>query len=48
MSTMTYYQTTFGTGYGANIGIITLLIFLKLTQPPWSRAKVLLFWGGSS
>lgn len=39
MSTMTYYGSTFGTDMGLNVGIIasivliTLLIFLELTQP---------------
>ena len=39
MSSMTYYQTTFGRDMGLNVGIIasavliTLLIFLELTQP---------------
>ncbi len=39
MSTMTYYQSTFGSDMGLNVGIITaivliaLLIFLELTQP---------------
>ena len=39
MSTMTYYQITFGTNIGLNVGIIAsvvliiLLIFLELTQP---------------
>jgi hypothetical protein len=39
MSTMTYYRSTFGTDTGLNVGIIasivllTLLIFLELTQP---------------
>ena len=39
MSTMTYYQSTFGTDMGLNVGIIAtivliaLLIFLELSQP---------------
>ena len=39
MSTMTYFQSTFGSDMGLNVGIITsivlitLLIFLELTQP---------------
>jgi hypothetical protein len=39
MSTMTYYQSTFGSDTGLNIGIIAsivliaLLIFLELSQP---------------
>ncbi|MFC1893760.1 hypothetical protein ACFLYR_07040 [Chloroflexota bacterium] len=39
MSTMTYYQTTFGNDMGLNVGIIAsivliaLLIFLELSQP---------------
>ena len=39
MSPMTYYQSTFGTDIGFNVGwlytivLIALLIFLELTQP---------------
>jgi len=46
MSTMTYYQITFGSDTGLNVGIIAsvvlivLLIFLELTQPPIQEKTV--------
>ena len=46
MSTMTYYQSTFGDNMGLNVGIIasivliTLLIFLELTQPAVERKTI--------
>ena len=48
MSTMTYYQSTFGSDIGFNVGIIvsmvliTLLIFLELTQTAIGRKTVAL------
>jgi hypothetical protein len=53
MSTMTYYQSTFGDNMGLNVGITTalvliaLLIFLELTQP-WLREKAMAILGRRS
>ena len=46
MSTMTYYQNTFGNDLGLNIGIIAstvliaFLIFLELTKPALQQKTV--------
>ncbi|MBI3931107.1 MAG: hypothetical protein HY325_03695, partial [Chloroflexi bacterium] len=51
MATMTYYQTTFGSETGFNVGLIytvilmALLVFLELSQALLQEKTLTILWG---